>query len=133
MNLQLDTKQEEWWPKFHESAKRATPYDYCKDLFTDMVKSGEKQAMVFTLEPNHSFIILINEKGESLLLNSHLHYKDDFTNFEEALQREGNGAALLYTPHSSFDELLLFIFDKYPGITHTTTPKGEMIQVCPKN
>lgn len=89
MDTQLEIASETWWP--------TTPGALPKSP-VQLVRVLHKQAMVFTLKPNHTFVVLIHEKGDQLLLDSHLHYSSTNLTYHETLVKPGTVAAIAFLP-----------------------------------
>jgi len=100
-------------------------------MYLEILKSGQKQGLVFLFQPDHAFALLIDEAGNQMMLDSHLHYLKETDTFLETVKFEGTGALIAFFPKGV--NCLPFIFERYPKMMHKMADAGEVIQVLPKN
>ncbi|KAL3871145.1 hypothetical protein ACJMK2_039162 [Sinanodonta woodiana] len=94
------------------------------------MKKNKRQAMLVTLKPNHTFVVLISENGDQLLLDSHLHYSSENRTYHETLVKSGTGAAIAFLPSGTSPQWLI---EDYPAIINSSSSYGEITQIIPKN
>ena len=57
-----------------------------KAMYEDQIGAKEKSALIITLFPDKSFTILIDEAGNQLLVDTHIHYLDENQSFDQAVK-----------------------------------------------
>ena len=56
--------------------------DECQERYKEAVLSNQKVVLDFVMPPDKAFIVLTNENGNQVLLDSHIHFKKDMESFE---------------------------------------------------
>lgn len=113
--------------------RKNSPYQYCEELYNELVHSTKREVALLSLKPNHTFFVLIDETGNQLLMNSHIIYKKTTDTFHMVIGTEASGASAMHAPTSSWKEMLHFILESYPQHVHADVAIGEMISILPKN
>lgn len=137
LGLKIQIKEEKWWPgaesSLDEESDEESVFKTCEILYKMAVESNEREAIIITLHPNHTFSVLIDENGDQFILNSHLFYEDCISTFHEVVETEGRGASVLCVPSSDWEKGLRFILQCYPKYFRAETKAGEMSRICSKN
>ena len=81
-----------------------------------------------TVSPDKTFTILIDEHGNQVLMDSHLHYESVDESFEDALKNGNNGAIIISATKAKAKEFLHYIFNKFCTVSlHADSGHGSMI------
>ncbi|KAL3862802.1 hypothetical protein ACJMK2_008748, partial [Sinanodonta woodiana] len=120
---------ETWWPTTPGAVPKS-PVQLVTEFYLNSMKKNKRQAMVITLKPNHTFVVLINENGDQLMLDSHLHYSSENRTYHETLVKSGTGTAIAFLPSGTSPQWLV---EDYPAIINSSSSYGEITQIIPKN
>ena len=74
MRSGVEVKEEKWWSKASQLFDRGSAFQVCKEVFKMAVDSKNREAFIITLHPDDTFVLLIDENGDHLVLD------DDETN-----------------------------------------------------
>ena len=78
-------------------------------LYSKAVELSVQEAVLVTLPPDKTFVIVVDEDGNQLLMDSHLHYTDPLETFKEAVVNKVCQGLFVFTERSRAKELLAYI------------------------
>lgn len=103
-------------------------YETCLDKYEEFVNKLCRGAFLVTVSPDKTFTILIDEHGNQVLMDSHLHYESVDESFEDALKNGKNGAIIISATKAKAKEFLHYIFNKFCTVSlHADSGHGSMI------
>lgn len=100
MRSGVQVKEEKWWSKASQLCDRGSASHVCGEVFKMAVDSKNREAFIITLHTDHTFVVLIDENGDQLVLNSHLFLKESSLSFQEAVDASSSGASVFFAPES---------------------------------
>lgn len=121
VNLSVDS--EKWWVDGKA--------DDLKSFMETVYEIPGKKALVVTIKPAHTFVILLDGDNNQLLFNSHSHFCDVDETLEQAKEL-GHGAVGVFCDAGT--SLLSYVLSKeYTDKIHCDSKEGDIIVVVAKN
>lgn len=112
-------------------------YKACLQAYQAAITNCERQAILFFIPPDKAFVVLVDEEGSQLLLDSHIHYMSEQESFENAVKRKTARGRLVFVEKREQEEpaLLRYIFGTLCATLRCNSTYGflEVVKRAPKN
>ena len=113
--VNIEIKTELWWRDGQSMS--------CVDKIIDEIKQIQgRKAVIVTVQPAHSFVVLFDNDNNQILFNSHIHLKHHSEQIKD-------GLAIIF----SRSNILTYALTDYMHIVNCSSVEGEMTLVLPKN
>ena len=132
LDLSLSTS-EHFWRKDLKSSTHDSPFDSLIEPYQQSVFGRERTAMIFTLCPDKTFIVIIDEEGNQMLLDSHVHYTDNDLSFEEALNSPDCRGVVAFCAKQKACNMLQFILGSFCRELRASNKEIDVLVLRPKN
>ena len=93
--------------------------------------SHQKVVLVFVMPPDKAFIVLTDENGNQVLLDSQVHFKNDMESYEVAEVRQESRGCMIISNDST--DMLSYIFESFPLSLKCVESHGFMFTLTQKN
>lgn len=127
-NLRKTVEMEKMW---QEKLLIKSGLDECQESYKEAVLSNQKVVLVFVMQPDKAFIVLTDENGNQVLLDSHVHFENDMESFEVVVARQEARGCMIISNNST--DMLSYIFESLPLSLKCDGSHGFMFTITPKN